>query len=246
MGRPEKPIRTLNPNLMMLATYLRETRAEAGITYADLAARTRHLYSATTLQRAASGERIPRLEVVEAYVLACGPRSTERARRLWRQARSYEHGANYTNAPRPRLVESAADLRAALRATYHKAGAMPLREMERRAGLGRLPRTTVRRMLGGTTMLDQEQLRSFLTVCDVPERDHQDWLDAWTRVWKRSTVDELHERKLMDEMTVRLTTPAAKAISRQLMGRPPSVKQFNIRRTLSRIDELNEDTTRVG
>ncbi|WP_327411229.1 helix-turn-helix transcriptional regulator (plasmid) [Streptomyces sp. NBC_01281] len=190
MGRPEKPIRTLNPHLMLLARHLRETREEAGLTYAQLAARTRPVVSATTLQRAASGETVPRLEVVEAYVLACGPRSAERARKLWRQARSWEHGANYTSAPRPRLAENAADLRAALRATYYKTGAMPLREMERRAGLGRLPRTTVRRMFNGTTMLDQEQLRAFLRVCDVPEREHQDWLDAWTRVWKRETFIE--------------------------------------------------------
>ncbi|WP_406359341.1 helix-turn-helix transcriptional regulator [Streptomyces sp. NBC_00715] len=194
MGRPEKSIRTLNVHLMLLATYLRETREEAGLTYAELAARTRPVVSATTLQRAASGDSIPRLEVVEAYVLACGTHSADRARKLWRQARSWEYGANYTNAPRPRLAENAADLRAALRATYYKAGAMPLREMERRAGLGRLPRTTVRRMFNGTTMLDQEQLRSFLRVCDVPERDHQDWLDAWTRVWKRETVNERTHR----------------------------------------------------
>ncbi|MEU9529650.1 helix-turn-helix domain-containing protein [[Kitasatospora] papulosa] len=244
MGRPEKPIRTLNPHLLMLATHLRETREEAGLTYAELAARTRHNWSATTLQRAASGERIPRLEVVEAYVLACGARSAERARRLWRHARSYEHGADYTNAPRPRLVESAADLRAALRATYYKAGAMPLREMERRAGLGRLPRTTVRRMLDGATMLDQEQLRSFLTVCDVPERDHQDWLDAWTRVWKRNTVDGLYERSFADEMIVRLAV-TTKAMGRQLMG-PPLARQRNIRRTLSPFAEGNLGTTQAG
>ncbi|MFV8133187.1 helix-turn-helix domain-containing protein [Streptomyces syringium] len=232
MGRPEKPIRALNLQLLMLAQYLRKTRNEAGLTYAELAARTRHTCSATTLQRAASGERIPRLEVVEAYVLACGLPSAERARRLWRHARSYEHGANYTNAPRPRLVESAADLRAALRATYYKAGAMPLREMERRAGLGRLPRTTVRRMLDGTTMLDQEQLRSFLTVCDIPERDHQDWSDAWTRVWKRNTVDKTYDRRFADQMTVRLAA-TTKARERQLTDRPPSALQRNTRRNLS-------------
>ncbi|MFC9948518.1 MULTISPECIES: helix-turn-helix domain-containing protein [Streptomyces] len=244
MGRPEKPIRTLNPYLMVLATYLRETRDEAGLTYAELAARTR-LWSATTLQRAASGERIPRLEVVEAYVLACGPRSAEKARRLWRQARSYEHGADYTNAPRPRLVDSAADLRTALRATYYKAGAMPLREMERRAGLGRLPRTTVRRMLDGATMLNQEQLRSFLMVCDVPERDHQDWLDAWTRVWKRNTVNDLYERKLVDELTVRLVT-GTKALGRQFMDSPASARPFTIRRTLPRVGEVHLGRTYVG
>lgn len=135
MGRPEKPIATLNLGLLALAGWLREIRTNAQLTYIELAARTGHAYSATTLQRAASGKRVPRLPVVEAYAVACGG-SLEQARRRWRHARAVEHSAALVlgSAPRPRLVENAAELRAALR------------EMERRAGLGRLPRSTMRRM----------------------------------------------------------------------------------------------------
>jgi transcriptional regulator with XRE-family HTH domain len=184
MGRPEKPIVTLNLGLLALAGWLREIRTNAQLTYVELAAMTGNAYSATTLQRAASGERVPRLPVVEAYAVACG-QSLEQARRRWRHARAVEHSAALGSAPRPRLVENAEELRAALRQMYHRAGAMPLREMERRAGLGRLPRSTMRRMLDGTTMLSKDQMLAFLTVCDVPEREHQDWLDALSRVWDK-------------------------------------------------------------
>lgn len=186
MGRPEKPLVTLNLGLLDLARWLREIRNNAQLTYVELAAKTNNVYSATTLQRAASGKRVPRLPVVESYAVACGG-SLEQARRRWRNARVVEHGTVHAlgSAPRPRLVENAAELRAALREMYHRAGAMPLREMERRAGLGRLPRSTMRRMLDGATMLNKEQLLAFLTVCDVPEREHQDWLDALSRVWDK-------------------------------------------------------------
>jgi transcriptional regulator with XRE-family HTH domain len=186
MGRPEKQITTLNLGLLALAGWLREIRTNAQLTYVELAARTGNAYSATTLQSAASGKRIPRLRVVEAYAMACGG-SLEQARRRWRHARAVEHSTALAlgSAPRPRLVENAAELRVALREMYHRAGAMPLRDMERRAGLGRLPRSTMRRMLDGTTMLSKDQMLAFLTVCDVPEREHQDWLDALSRVWDK-------------------------------------------------------------
>lgn len=210
MGRPEKPITTLNLGLLALAGWLREIRTNAQLTYVELAARTGHAYSATTLQRAASGKRVPRLPVVEAYAVACGG-SLEQARRRWRHARAVEHSAAlaFGSAPRPRLVENAAELRAALREMYHRTGAMPLRDMERRAGLGRLPRSTMRRMLDGTTMLSKDQMLAFLTVCDVPEREHQDWLDALSRVWEKrhswydnelfKNLDEPAEQFVRDE-----------------------------------------------
>ncbi|MCT9083420.1 helix-turn-helix domain-containing protein [Streptomyces fulvoviolaceus] len=215
MGRPEKPIATLNLGLLALAGWLREIRINAQLTYVELAAMTGNAYSATTLQRAASGERVPRLPVVEAYAVACD-QSLEQARRRWRHARAVEHSIMHVlgSAPRPRLVENAAELRAALREMYHRAGAMPLREMERRAGLGRLPRSTMRRMLDGTTMLSKDQMLAFLTVCDVPEREHQDWLDALSRVWDKrhswydnelfKNLNEPAEQFIQDEQNHRI------------------------------------------
>ncbi|MGW2587817.1 helix-turn-helix domain-containing protein [Streptomyces virginiae] len=187
MGRPEKPLTPCGPHneaLLALASWLRERRKEVGLRYADLAARTQdteHSCSVSTLQRAASGNVIPRLPVVEAYARACGA-SVEQARRLWCEARTRARRGP-TVVPLPRLVNTSAELRLALQATYARAGYMPLREMERRAQLGRLPTTTVSRMLKGGTMLSRHQLRAFLEVCGVPYKEHGDWLDAWQRAW---------------------------------------------------------------
>ncbi|MEV5787808.1 helix-turn-helix domain-containing protein [Streptomyces sp. NPDC048448] len=229
MGRPEKPIATLNLGLLALAGWLREIRTNAQLTYVELAARTGNAYSATTLQRAASGKHIPRLPVVEAYAVACGG-SLEQARRRWRHGRAVEHSAAlaFGSAPLPRLVENAAELRAALREMYHRTGAMPLREMERRAGLGRLPRTTMRRMLDGTTMLSKDQMLVFLTVCDVPEREHQDWLDALSRVWdkRHSWYDNKLFKNLPEPTGTNLHKPVEQFIrderNHRMERKPPS------------------------
>ncbi|MEW2810959.1 helix-turn-helix transcriptional regulator [Streptomyces massasporeus] len=187
VGRPEKPLTPRGPHnekLLALASWLRERRKEAGLRYADLAARTQgtdHPCSLSTLQRAASGTTIPRLPVVEAYARACGA-SVEQARRYWCEARSRARRGPAV-VPLPRLVNTSAELRLALQAAYARAGYMPLREMERRARLGRLPTTTVSRMLKGGTMLSRHQLRAFLEVCGVPYKEHGDWLDAWQRAF---------------------------------------------------------------
>jgi transcriptional regulator with XRE-family HTH domain len=184
MGRPEKPLpnNQFNLGLLALATWLRARRKDAGLRYADLAVRTQdteHPCSVSTLQRAASGEIIPRLPVVEAYARACGA-PIDQARRYWREARAQSRrGPNVV--PVPQLINTPAELRLALQAAYAKAGYMPLREMERRARHGRLPTTTVSRMLKGITMLSRSQLQAFLEVCIGPDSEHGDWLDAWHR-----------------------------------------------------------------
>ncbi|MEU5106706.1 MULTISPECIES: helix-turn-helix transcriptional regulator [unclassified Streptomyces] len=184
MGRPEYPVTSANQGLYRLALWLRQARHEAGLTNAELAARTP--FNASTLQRATSGDRVPRLPVVEAYARGCGASAAE-ARRMWRHARWIEHRAlrPYSkSAPLPKLISDAADLLAAVRELYYKSGAMPLREMEVRAGHGRLPHTTVHRVLNGTTMFEFDQLVAFLEVCEVPEKEHKDWQTAWMRAWR--------------------------------------------------------------
>ncbi|MFE9413894.1 helix-turn-helix domain-containing protein [Streptomyces sp. NPDC006704] len=184
MGRPEKPLPADQPNLQLLdlALWLRERRKESGLRYSDLAARTQntqHPCSISTLQRAAGGVFVPRLPVVEAYARACGA-SIDHARRHWREARAQSRRGPSVS-PLPRLINTPAELRLALMAAYAKAGYMSLREMERRASHGRLPTTTVSRMLQGMTMLNRSQLQAFLEVCDIPVKEHDDWLDAWQR-----------------------------------------------------------------
>jgi transcriptional regulator with XRE-family HTH domain len=185
VGRPEKELPpTRNRGLFELASWLRALRADAGLKYADLADKTEEAgrrFTATTLQRAASGSRVPTLRVVEAYAQACGATAKE-ARKYWRAARAF-HRPPPSTFPKPRLINDSVELRAALYAVYVKAGALPLREMDRRAQHGRLPRNTLSRMLTGGTMLKRDQLKAFLEVCEVPEREHPDWLEAWDRAW---------------------------------------------------------------
>ncbi|MFD7874357.1 hypothetical protein ACFV5G_09585 [Streptomyces sp. NPDC059766] len=175
-----------------------------------------------------SGKRVPRLPVVEAYAVACGG-SLDQACLRWRNARAVERGPVHAmgRAPRPRLVENAGELRAALREMYQRSGAMPLREMERRAGLRRLPRSTMSRMLDGVTMLNKDQMLAFLMVCDVPECEHQDWVDALSQVWgnKYSWYDNELFKNLHDPTGTNLRGPAEQDIrhegSHRMAGRKP-------------------------
>ena len=185
MGRPEKPLpRISNRALTALAAWLRDQRAAAGLTYTELAERTetaKYRFEASTFKRAASGQRIPRLVVVEAYAEACGA-SVKEAHRLWRSARHHVHRPP-SSYPKPLLISSAVELRAALSALYCRAGSPPLLEVERRTG-GSIPHSTLQRMLRGTGMLRREQMTPFLTFCEVPEKEHLDWLEALDRAWK--------------------------------------------------------------
>ncbi|MFJ4013955.1 helix-turn-helix domain-containing protein [Streptomyces sp. NPDC090026] len=192
MPRPEKPVATGNRALRDLAEWLRERRARTGQGYRALAVRAG--CHATTLQRAASGESVPKLQTVLTYAMACDA-SPEEARRLWREAR-YEHtrqlrGGRGLPAPKPRYVRDLADLAAAMLDLYEKAGSPTLRTMEERAGrFGVLPRSTVHRIVHRRTMPnDLGQFRAFLKACEAPEADWQEWEAAWARAWRHERND---------------------------------------------------------
>ncbi|WP_030786770.1 helix-turn-helix domain-containing protein [Streptomyces sp. NRRL S-920] len=192
MARPERPIAGSDPELVRLARWLRTRRRTAGLTHRDLVQRSGHAFSASTFSRAASGHRIPRLPVVEAYARACGAPVGE-ARRLWQAARYAEHRRRNPGAgvPRPDRVYDRDGLNHALQELYYKAGAMPVAEMERRAGRhGELPHSTVLRMLAGRSMLDLARLMAFLRVCDVTDGvEVERWRGAWRRARRRLDVE---------------------------------------------------------
>ncbi len=87
-GRPESPLDPSAGPVQRLAVELRKLRAEAGTpTYRAMAARTDH--GASTLSQAASGQRLPTLPALLAYVRACGGDAEEWEER-WRQAAAEE------------------------------------------------------------------------------------------------------------------------------------------------------------
>ncbi|WP_328470806.1 hypothetical protein OHA21_05495 [Actinoplanes sp. NBC_00393] len=84
MPRPERPLDGLDSPVEQLAAGLRQLREKAGKPgYRQMAARAN--YSVATLSAAASGRRLPTLEVTLAYVAACDGDLVEWERR-WREA----------------------------------------------------------------------------------------------------------------------------------------------------------------
>lgn len=85
MGRPEKPVDVEEGPVARFASALRQLREQAGgPTYRRLAERTG--YSPTALSQAAAGQRLPSLDVVLAYAVACGADREEWERR-WHETR---------------------------------------------------------------------------------------------------------------------------------------------------------------
>ncbi|UFQ15255.1 MULTISPECIES: helix-turn-helix domain-containing protein [Streptomyces] len=197
MARPERSIPACDPDLERLAEWLRRQRRAAGLSHREMAETSGHAFSATTFSRAASGYRIPRLPVVEAYARACGAPVGE-ARRLWQAARYAEHRRRNPGAgvPEPDRVYDREGLAQELRKLYHKAGAMPVDEMERRAGRhGELPHSTVLRMLAGKSVLGLAQLMAFLRVCEVTDGvEVRRWCAAWERARRRQEVERQANR----------------------------------------------------
>ncbi|MFD5341532.1 helix-turn-helix domain-containing protein [Streptomyces hawaiiensis] len=193
MCRPEKPLTTSNKALRALQEWLREMRERAGLGYRALSVRAG--CHATTLQRAASGEIVPKLQTVLSYARACDA-SPEEARLLWKQARYEEtrlaRAGRSRPAPRPQFIRDVVDLGAALVELYEKAGSPPLRIMEQRAGgYGALPRSSAHRIVNKRAMPHGlRQFQAYLRACEVPEVEWSDWEAAWTRAWRHEKQDD--------------------------------------------------------
>ncbi|MER5996074.1 hypothetical protein [Streptomyces viridosporus] len=191
MGRPEKPIPDPVSPLGILAVSLRNGRRDAGFSYAVLSERTRSI-SPGTLQRAASGAVLPKLEVAQAYACACGMDVAE-VTRLWHAAYQGSLGGRPTGRarkpePRPDLVHDLSGLCAALEELRQANGAPSFRMMERRArDAGKdLSRSTAFRISRGTAPASTDGLEAFLVACRVPPRDRTVWYDAWLRAQRQA------------------------------------------------------------
>lgn len=204
VGRPEKPVPDPLSAVGKLAKALRDGRKSVGLSYGTLAERTRE-YSASTLQRAASGTGMPKREVVRAFAHACRL-DVDVVDRLWLDAcRGSLGDAGAKQGPAPDLVRDFPDLSAALAELRLVSGAPSYRVMQNRAravGL-ELSRSTAqriarRRQVPGSAAC----LEAFLVGCEVPLRGRAVWLEAWSRAQQHadSQRSRLREAVLLEEV----------------------------------------------
>ncbi|MFF9819536.1 helix-turn-helix domain-containing protein [Streptomyces sp. NPDC014006] len=188
MARPEKPVPDRRSPLGKLATALRAGRTQCGLSYAELSQRTRS-YSPATLQRAASGQVVPKLDVARAFAHACRLDVGE-IDRLWSDAyrgRKDRRTAR-AQAPQPHLIRDLPDLCAALAELRLSLGAPSYRTMQHRAraaGL-ELSRSTANRIAERRQSPgSMASLQAFLIGCGLAEHRHTLWLEAWVRAQQR-------------------------------------------------------------
>ncbi|MEV6872957.1 helix-turn-helix domain-containing protein [Amycolatopsis sp. NPDC051128] len=104
MGRPEKPVNASGGTATQFARELRELRARAGNpTYREMARSA--MFSSSVLSSAASGNRMPSLQVTLAFVAACGG-DHEAWRQQWHAATSgYPQPPSGERRRRPSLFQ---------------------------------------------------------------------------------------------------------------------------------------------
>jgi hypothetical protein len=103
MARPEKPVNATGGAVAAFASELRRLRAQAGNpTYRDMARSA--LFSSSVLSSAASGSRLPTLQVALGFVAACGG-DREAWRRRWLEVSG---GITPKPSPRPRYQDFSA------------------------------------------------------------------------------------------------------------------------------------------
>ncbi|MFC9056705.1 hypothetical protein ACFTXB_01440 [Streptomyces sp. NPDC057074] len=183
------------PARAQLADFLRERRNTAGLTYSQMTKILGGQPSAATLERAASGSIVPTLETVRDFIIATtteketfGPEPALHAgRELCIRARRITRAPYYVRkAPDPTLVSDTAGFLKALRHQHVWSGYPTPGEMESMSGPGKLPRTTVRRIINGEALpVDPQQAIAFLIACHViEEADLELWLAAAVRAFK--------------------------------------------------------------
>ncbi|MFD5341536.1 helix-turn-helix domain-containing protein [Streptomyces hawaiiensis] len=210
MGRREQPIRPCSKSLRALAAWLRSGREEAGLTYQQLAARTP--FSPDTLARAASGGSVPRnVKVVVAYAGACGLSEAE-AERLWKLARRDEaRAAGVLNGQRSgvhiSVVKDFADLHSAIVEQYQNAGSPALRNLDDRiGGHGRLPHSTVSRVLNGQSRPSRSFILAFAEAVNVRRSEIPEWGKAWDRADRdRRSTRSRRSSRVQSDLRDRLT-----------------------------------------
>ncbi|WP_210717200.1 helix-turn-helix domain-containing protein [Amycolatopsis acididurans] len=151
---------------------LRELRESAGSPSYRLLGKMSG-YSAATLSKAAAGQTLPRLEVVLAFVAACGG-DCDQMRLFWIDAYAELHGVA---PPNPEASTTAAEFAAQLDALMRLSGFQSQHTMANAAKKSsiRLSRSTLCRILSGQRLPSAGTLRKFLLTCGVPGQEQARW-----------------------------------------------------------------------
>ncbi|MFI7396551.1 helix-turn-helix domain-containing protein [Streptomyces tendae] len=164
---------------------LRFGREAKGLSFVKLAEATPGI-SRSTLQRAASGTRMPQLGVVRAFAHACHL-DVEWLDDLWQEAHrvSQPEGQGHTSQQLPvGQIRDRAELGQALTDLWRQSGAPSFRLMHLRAkGEGlELSSSTAHRVCRHRRVPgSRARLEAFLAACGVVLREREVWVDAWTR-----------------------------------------------------------------
>ncbi|WP_244188114.1 helix-turn-helix domain-containing protein [Streptomyces regalis] len=191
-----------------LAEHLTALRDTARLTQRALADAAN--ISRGAVQRAESGTAPPTPAVLDAYLRACGagPADQDKARRLHTLGRTAQRGKlRVLKAPAPHLVCDARDFSLVLATAYERAGAPPLRDLDR-PGRARVPLATASRIVNRKALpTSREQLITFLTVCGICHPAAQrPYLDAYSHVTSRCGTRPAPPRKQLTQL-IRRTHP---------------------------------------
>jgi transcriptional regulator with XRE-family HTH domain len=201
MGRRRAPVGPCDRRLEALALWLDEQRQRSGLSYEDLVRKTS--YSESTLRRATRGQTVPAQNVVLAYAAACGADALT-AEKLWLAARRRAGRASGARPIMlmPELVRSFPQIHSVMAAYRLRAGEPSLRDMNRRAR-GKLPPSTMSRVVRGEAHPSRSHFLAFMSACDVPDAA----LSAWGEAWDRASQGTQHHQPA----SARLGPPAVPA-----------------------------------
>ncbi|MFJ9380177.1 helix-turn-helix domain-containing protein [Streptomyces sp. NPDC101455] len=190
-----------------LAEHLSALRDAARLTQRALADAAN--ISRNAVQRVESGTTPPTTAILDAYLRACGagPADHDKAHRLHTLGRTAQRGKlRNLKAPAPALIHNKADLALALAAAYERAGAPPLRDLDR-PGRAPVPLATAWRIVNRKALpATVRQMLTFLTACGVHPAEQRPYIDAYHRITAESGTRPAPPRRQLTQL-VRRTHP---------------------------------------
>ncbi|MFG1913024.1 helix-turn-helix domain-containing protein [Kribbella sp. NPDC048928] len=169
MPRTESDLDPTTGPVAEFASYLRNQRKRAGITYRELAARTvrpdtKRPYSHAHMVRAAKGDELPSWPVAKAYLVGCGI-SSPRFLRLWEALWDAANSAvaaikdpDHGNSGSLQHVTTLLGFGEHLRALSERSGLPTLRALEDKTGI---PKSTLSEWFKGQRLPTAQRLYDF-------------------------------------------------------------------------------------